>query len=78
MGTGDKLGDQPQQVAKELNANRAELRACADLPHLYVLNKPQAARHRDIHGYRAWGKPRVSSSEQCSAISVEPPGNLWK
>lgn len=41
-----KLGYQTQQIAEELNAKRAEFRAWANLPHLSVVNKPEAARHK--------------------------------
>lgn len=39
------------------------------LPHLCGLNKPQAARHRGIHGFHPWQTPRVSSNGSAGGIS---------
>lgn len=73
MGTSDKLGDQTQQVAEELNANRTELRACADLPHLYVLNKPQAARRK---GASMGTTPGENPGSAAASSAVVSQGNL--
>lgn len=52
---------------------RAEFRACANLPHLCVLNKPQAASHE---GY-PWVPPLTKTQgQQQQAVQVVPQWTL--